>query len=150
MFAFIARKAGCHLDWVSHPDEQDTPCTSRKQLLKYNRYRMFFLNTPLSKLAGKTGCLARCKYKEFIFTQKSKEDITWKHNWSSSLFLEAERTMVRHEEELWAFDFDDTLNGIGGAMGLFLGWSLLTILSSCSSGSWRALQSLYWKMANRT
>ena len=80
--------------------------------------------------------------------QKSKEDIIWKHNWSSSFFLEAERTMVKHDEELWAFDSSDTLNGIGGAMGLFLGWSLLEISSSCSSWIWRALHRVYWKIKN--
>ena len=141
--------SGCHLDLVSTLNEKYTPCTSREQLLAYNEYLMFSLNTPLAKLARETGCLARCKYKEFSFIQKIKEDITWKHNWSSSFFLEAERTMVKYEEELWAFDFDDTLNGIDGAMVLFLGWSLLNILSYCSSGTWRTMQSLYWKMANK-
>ena len=57
--------------------------------------------------------------------------------------------MVIKEEELWAFDFDDTLNGIGGAMGLFLGWSLLNILSSCSSGLSAAIQRLVWKITNK-
>jgi hypothetical protein len=31
--------------------------------------------------------------------------------------------MVRREEEFWVFDLSDTVNGIGGALGLFLGWS---------------------------
>ena len=31
--------------------------------------------------------------------------------------------MVRREEEFWVFDLSDTINGIGGALGLFLGWS---------------------------
>jgi hypothetical protein len=149
MFVYIARMSGCHLDWVSPLNEKYTPCTLREQVLAYNEYLMFSVNTPLAKLAEKTGCLARCKYKEFIFMQKNKEEVTWKHNWSSSFFLEAEKTMVKHEEELWAFDFDDTLNGIGGAMGLFLGWSLLNILSSCSSGTWRALQRLSYEITNK-
>jgi hypothetical protein len=148
MFAFIARMSGCHLAWVSPHNEKYTPCISREQLLAYNEYLMFTINTPSAKLERETGCLARCKYKEFSFIQKSKEDITWKHNWSSSFFLEAERTMVKYEEELWAFDSDDTINGIGGALGLFLGWSLLDILSSCSSWIGRALQRLYWKIEN--
>ena len=35
----------------------------------------------------------------------------------------ADKTMVRKEEEFWVFDLSDTINGIGGALGLFLGWS---------------------------
>ena len=148
MFAYIATMSGCHLDWVSPLNKKYTPCISREQLLAYNEHLMFSLNTPLAKLAGESGCFAKCKSKEFIFMQKSKEKLTWKHHWSSSFFLEAERTRVKNEEELLTFDYTDTLNGIGGAMGLFLGWSLLNILSSCSSWIWRALQRLWWEIAD--
>ena len=33
------------------------------------------------------------------------------------------------EEELLAFDFGDLVNGFGGALGFFLGWSLLLIFN---------------------
>ena len=39
----------------------------------------------------------------------------------------AEKTSVEAEEENLLFDFEDLVNGIGGAMGLFLGWSILSI-----------------------
>ena len=39
----------------------------------------------------------------------------------------AEKTSVEGQEELLVFDFEDLVNGIGGALGLFLGWSLLYI-----------------------
>ena len=35
---------------------------------------------------------------------------------------------MKVEEELLAFDTEDLVNGLGGALGLFLGWSLLHIL----------------------
>ena len=35
--------------------------------------------------------------------------------------------MVKIEEEFFLFDLSDTVNGIGGAMGLFLGWSVLDL-----------------------
>ena len=35
--------------------------------------------------------------------------------------------MVKIEEEFFIFDMSDTVNGIGGAMGLFLGWSVLDL-----------------------
>ena len=31
------------------------------------------------------------------------------------------------QEELLVFDFEDLVNGIGGALGLFLGWSILQL-----------------------
>ena len=36
---------------------------------------------------------------------------------------------MKTEEELLAFDFEDLVNGLGGALGLFLGWSLLHIIN---------------------
>ena len=33
--------------------------------------------------------------------------------------------MLKKEEDVLAFDSEDLVNGLGGALGLFLGWSLL-------------------------
>ena len=46
-------------------------------------------------------------------------------NYSSAFYLMAEKTSVEGQEELLVFDFEDLINGIGGALGLFLGWSIL-------------------------
>ena len=54
-----------------------------------------------------------------------EEPITWSADHSSAFFLMAEKTSVEGQEELLVFDFEDLINGIGGALGLFLGWSLL-------------------------
>ena len=45
--------------------------------------------------------------------------------------MSAEKTLVKTELELLAFDFEDLVNGLGGALGLFLGWSILHILIQC-------------------
>ena len=149
MFQFVANMAGCHLDWVTSLSEEHPRCTSTEQVLTYNENLFFALTTPWMKLAEKSGCHAKCKYKEFIFTEISEESATWKHNWSSSFFLVAEKTLIKYEEELLAFDISDTLNGIGGAMGLFLGWSVLYIVSQCSSAIWLCMKSFFMKITNK-
>ena len=63
--------------------------------------------------------------------QISEETIHWKTLASSSFFLSAEKTLVKTEEELLTFDHEDLINGLGGALGLFLGWSLLYIFQQC-------------------
>ena len=35
---------------------------------------------------------------------------------------------MRVEEELEVFGVEDVVNGVGGALGLFLGWSILYIV----------------------
>ena len=61
------------------------------------------------------------------FFQLSEETINWSVNYSSAFFLTAEKTSVEGQEELLVFDWEDLVTGIGGALGLFLGWSLLYI-----------------------
>ena len=63
-----------------------------------------------------------------IILQTSKERITWRVSWSSAFFLSAEKTRIRLEEELEVFGIADVVNGLGGALGLFLGWSILYIV----------------------
>ena len=60
--------------------------------------------------------------------------VTWNHNWSSAFHLELETSEVRQEQEFLVFDLFDTLNGIGGAMGLFLGWSVFYLVGQLANG----------------
>ena len=59
--------------------------------------------------------------------QLREETITWDVDYSSAFFLMAERTSVEGLAEMLVFDFEDLINGIGGALGLFLGWSILKL-----------------------
>ena len=63
----------------------------------------------------------------YLSFQISHETVDWKTSSSSAFYLSAEKSLVKTEEELLAFDFEDLVNGLGGALGLFLGWSLLHI-----------------------
>ena len=60
-----------------------------------------------------------------MYVKLREETINWNVNHSSTFFLMAEKTSVEGQEELLVFDFEDLINGIGGALGLFLGWSIL-------------------------
>ena len=86
-------------------------------------------------LTCKSGCPFKCTINKFSFTKLTEEVATWKHSWSSAFYLAAETTplMLRKEDEYLTFDMSDTINGIGGAMGLFLGWLVLFLLQNCAS-----------------
>ena len=95
------------------------------------------------KLTRETSCYVKCHYKEYKFNkvklfsklfnkhdlsvELKEETITWTADFSSAFFLMDEKTSVEGQEELLVFDFEDLINGIGGALGLFLGWSILYI-----------------------
>ena len=134
IFTYIATGAGCLLDWVpSDPAPRFSGCVTKKQILLYNEKLKSAINLPWAKLVEESGCHPKCLVKSYILTKTSEEDITWRHDWSSSFFINAEKTLIRTDEELLAFDLPDMINGIGGALGLYLGWSLLYMVAECVS-----------------
>ena len=84
-------------------------------------------------ISNMTKCPMRCSVKEYHLAECEAKIVTRKHDWSSAFYLVAERTEVRKEEEFWVFDASDTLNGIGGAMGLFLVWSVLYLINQMAT-----------------
>ena len=87
-------------------------------------------NSVLKRQVGYRVPIKYYKFKIWLF-QISEETIYWRTKSSSSFYLSAEKTLIKHEEELLTFDSGDLLNGLGGALGLFLGWSLLHICNEC-------------------
>ena len=141
LMEFVARRVGCHLDWLgTFAFPQYPPCQTLEQLKEYSNVLENIKELPWPKLTKETGCIGKCVYKEYHFNkvngytetessqheyQLREETITWDLNYSSAFLLTAEKTAVEGQEELLVFETEDLINGIGGALGLFLGWSIL-------------------------
>ena len=130
MFNYISTVAGCHLDWFSSADlPNDLPrCSTREEIFKYSNKLMWACTTAFTKLSAESGCQPRCLVRKFHFAKRPLEQLKWRKRWSSAIFIHAKITALEINDEYWDFDIADTLNGIGGVMGLFLGWSLYLIL----------------------
>ena len=128
VFNYIARSAGCQIHWIyTHMTVKFPECETREQFNDYDRNLAILDSMSGFGIANMTECPIRCRVQQYSFSECKSELVTWKHDWSSSFYLGAEMTEVRREEEFWVFDASDTLNGIGGALGLFLGVSFLMI-----------------------
>ena len=46
----------------------------------------------------------------------------------SAVFLQPRSSVLEYLEEFYNFDFQDLVSSIGGYLGLFLGWSVLSIV----------------------
>ena len=142
IFQYIATSVGCQADWLGLTWTTNLPkCLIKEEILKYDAVMNMIGGMSWADLTHMTGCQARCHIRQFSFTECKDSLVTWKHDWSSAFYLAPETTEVIISEELWVFDIFDTINGIGGAMGLFLGWSVLFLLQKCvSSGKNICLQ----------
>ena len=70
MLNFVAKMSAGHLDWIFPLEKAYPPCTTREQLLTYNKYLEYSITTPWTVLAKESGCHAKCNFKEFTFNQK--------------------------------------------------------------------------------
>ena len=87
------------------------------------------LATSWLNLTSNSGCQAKCFVAKFSLVKKSDEGVNWKRNWSSSFYLDVKYTAYEVQEEFLAFDIYDTINGVGGVLGLCLGWSVFNVIS---------------------
>ena len=80
--------------------------------------------------------------RSFTFVEKTSEDADWARNWSSAFYLDVKTSSYIHQTEFYAcnhkiisdlsscyyfeaFVLDDVgelASGLGGFMGIFLGW----------------------------
>ena len=129
LMEFVTRSTGCLLDWrQSFHSDKYPACRSLEEIVRYRDLLLNISKLSWKRLTERSGCYGKCRYKKYTFTRTSKERITWRVSWSSAFFLSAEKTRVRLEEELEVFGVEDVVNGVGGALGLFLGWSVLYIV----------------------
>ena len=66
----------------------------------------------------------------YEFVEKSQEVVTWKMDWSSTFYLDVKTSSFTRQDEFYAYDIWDLTSGLGGLMGLFIGWSFLSIFFS--------------------
>ena len=123
IFTYVAKTTGCFLYWFNSPKGYHNRCSTKEDILEYGSNLNFVLTATWSTVANTTGCLAKCTVRRYFFTETREENITWKHNFSSSFYIRARRSAFKKEEEFWVFQLSDAINGIGGALGLCLGWS---------------------------
>ena len=64
----------------------------------------------------------------YEIVEKSREEANWGRNWSASFYLDVKTSSFTRQDEFYAYDIWDLTSGLGGLMGLFIGWSFLSII----------------------
>ena len=60
--------------------------------------------------------------------ENNREEANWGRYWSASFYLDVKTSSFIKQTEFYAYDIWDLTSGLGGLMGLFIGWSFLSII----------------------
>jgi hypothetical protein len=113
---FIIHKVGCSLNFFKHHGH---PNCSSKDVLKTQQILEWIQISSFKNLTSTTGCFLKCKKTKYEMSILSDEKILWSTEWISEVFIQP--------IEYLSYDLGGIIGDLGGHLGLFLGWSLLSI-----------------------
>ena len=123
---YIRSQLRCDIDWFqAGAGSQCSP----DNLQKYFDFLINLKQAATSEIVAQSGCLPGCKMTQYSLQTRRKR-IDWSANWTASVFLQPRSAVVEHSTEYYSYDLNDLIGDVGGYLGLFLGWSVLTFLDA--------------------
>lgn len=119
-----ATSSGCLVNYTD-TGEQAHRCTMDSFKLYFDLL-IWIKQSKISQVQHKTGCYPKCKIVQYTF-ETTERSIDWAANWTSEVYVQPKSSFVEYSAEYLSFDLDALLSNVGGNLGLFLGWSLLTV-----------------------
>ena len=122
---FAADLTDCHVEYSATGVDQEKHC-SIENFRKYFDLLIWIKQSKISQVVEKSGCHPKCKIVQYSF-ETTQRAIDWTPNWTSEVYVQPKSSFVEYSTEYLSFDQNDLISNLGGNLGLFLGWSLLTI-----------------------
>ena len=126
LLKYVEDSLDCKINWNSR-DEGPVKCTKNVKLKDYYDVLLSLQHLPTLNITKMSGCLPRCRYTQYDYQLQLSEEVTWQRNWLSSLYLMPKYAGTHVAEEKYEFGLSDLVSDVGSYLGLFLGWSLLSV-----------------------
>ena len=160
---YVNRISKCNFDIISNTFNN---CSSNA-LVKLNDTLNELKYSTKMDIIAKTGCKPKCNIQKYDFHITYDEDITnMRKEWISSFYLSTKTTTNLKSVETYSYDeqvniktqinvnfifqlfcaLQDLIGAIGGYLGLFLGWSALSLVTAAPLGVKLIQQFMYKKM----
>jgi hypothetical protein len=120
----LTRKVGCRMPWDLRSSPNIPLCSGIDQANKFQEVCLdISLFSDLESIINKTGCIAPGFYKEYkLVLEPSNIEREYK-----GLYLAFTDNKVMVEEEIESYSGISLVSEIGGALGLFLGFSFVMV-----------------------
>ena len=114
---------GCRLPWDKWSQQDRHVCKNEQQFKEFEQIYWELGNANADEIVEISGCLNPCQYKEYKFVESSPK------MWTEPSFLGfwAATGKTQVEEEVLLYPFTSLVAEFGGSLGLFLGFSFMTI-----------------------
>ena len=126
LFKYVYETIQCRVYW-NMTIQDPLNCHKNLSMQNYVNVLLFLQRSSLRNLTLTTGCLPKCKYLEYEYEEFARESVDWRTDWISSLYLMPQYPGMAYQVEKYEFGPSDLFSDVGSYLGLFLGWSLLSI-----------------------
>ena len=126
---FAIKKTNCNIDYSAVGEDQQGSC-STENFLKYFKLLIRIKQSGLSDVIQESGCHPKCKVSQYSYETIHKKTSNWTSNWTAEVYIQPKSSITEYSVEYYTFDRSDLIGNIGGNLGLFLGWSLLTFVEA--------------------
>ena len=126
----IAKVAGCRPPWNAKSSSDIEVCSTSSDIFKYINHEHRIRNYEQELIIQKTGCLRPCKFREYVsagMTSKHQNltNVDLKGKYCLNFVLAS--TVLDIKTESFVYPGISFVSEIGGSLGLFVGFSFLTI-----------------------
>ena len=126
LFEYIQDTIQCKINWNLTTNDP-LQCPMDFDLKEYLDLLLFLQHSSIKNITEVTGCLPKCKYTYYKYKEQENEIIDWKTDWISSFYLMPTSSDITKAAEQYEYGVSDLFSDFGSYLGLFLGWSLLSI-----------------------
>ena len=125
----LSQKIGCRLPWDKWSAQDRPICKSDQEFEQFEQIHEKFLYAESYQIIDMSGCKKPCTYNEYKFATSSPEIMPKTDLKSTSakvgFWVASSKTWI--EEEVLLYSFTSLIAEFGGSLGLFLGFSFMTI-----------------------
>merc|ERR1711915_63067 len=125
---YVSSSVGCRMFWNNHSSLK--LCFSKADIVKTQNTLEWIKSSHIKNISRISGCYLKCTETKYEVTVLSEEQLSWARNWISDVYIQAESDSEEVSHEYYAYDSGALIGDLGGYLGLFLGWSFLSIFSS--------------------